>query len=96
MKIPAPATLSRQGQRSGTRARRRNGALKGVGMPGQANPSGAAEPDSTASLRASGEPRETSFQEKLLRQGRCGPYRKPTQVVEESIQRCSGDSWLRN
>ena len=25
-----------------------------------------------------------------------GPYRKPTQVVEESILRCSSDSWLRN
>ena len=24
------------------------------------------------------------------------PYRKPTQVVEESILRCSSDSWLRN
>ena len=25
-----------------------------------------------------------------------GPYRKPTQVVEESILRRSSDSWLRN
>ena len=24
------------------------------------------------------------------------PYRKPTQVVEERILRCSSDSWLRN
>ena len=24
------------------------------------------------------------------------PYRKPTQVVEESILRCSSDPWLRN
>ena len=23
-------------------------------------------------------------------------YRKPTQVVEERIQRCSSESWLRN
>ncbi len=27
---------------------------------------------------------------------RCNPYRKPTQVVEESILRRSSDSWLRN
>ena len=27
---------------------------------------------------------------------RSSPYRKPTQVVEESILRRSSDSWLRN
>ena len=27
---------------------------------------------------------------------RCNPYRKPTQVVEESILRRSSESWLRN
>ena len=27
---------------------------------------------------------------------RSGPYRKPTQVVEERILRCSSESWLRN
>ena len=26
----------------------------------------------------------------------CGPYRKPTQVGEERILRCSSESWLRN
>ena len=26
----------------------------------------------------------------------CRPYRKPTQVVEESILRRSSDPWLRN
>ena len=30
------------------------------------------------------------------RQSRSGPYRKPTQVGEESILRCSSESWLRN
>ena len=35
-------------------------------------------------------------QEKLLNIDYYNPYRKPTQVVEESILRCSRDSWLRN
>ena len=36
------------------------------------------------------------FQEKFLNLDDKYPYRKPTQVVEERILRCSRDSWLRN
>ena len=36
------------------------------------------------------------FQEKLLNLDYKYQYRKPTQVVEERILRCSRDSWLRN
>ena len=32
----------------------------------------------------------------LLASGMQSPYRKPTQVVEESILRRSSESWLRN
>ncbi len=36
------------------------------------------------------------FQENPLNLDYKNPYRKPTQVVEERILRCSRDSWLRN
>ena len=62
----------------------------------QANPPVVPEPESTANPRASGQRPETRSLEKLLRSVAAGPYRKPTQVVEESIQRCSSDPWLRN